>query len=68
MDAKVKAPSVPHEAASAGTQPQPAERPSHEEIQERAYYIYLERGGTQAGDLDDWLQAERELNGNHGKS
>jgi hypothetical protein len=31
------------------------------QIRERAYFIYLKRGG--AGDpLSDWLQAERELN------
>jgi Protein of unknown function (DUF2934) len=32
-----------------------------EEIRGRAYEIYLERGGQQGGDLDDWVQAEREL-------
>jgi hypothetical protein len=32
-----------------------------EEIRRRAYDIYLERGGQPGRDLDDWLQAEREL-------
>jgi Protein of unknown function (DUF2934) len=32
-----------------------------EEIRRRAYEIYLERGGQPGRDLDDWLQAEREL-------
>jgi Protein of unknown function (DUF2934) len=32
-----------------------------EEIRRRAYEIYLERGGQPGGELDDWLQAEREL-------
>jgi hypothetical protein len=32
-----------------------------EEIRRRAYQIYLERGGQPGGELDDWLQAEREL-------
>ena len=36
-------------------------RPSHEEIRLRAYEIYLERGGLPGNELDDWLQAEREL-------
>jgi len=27
----------------------------------RAYEIYLERGGLPGNELDDWLQAEREL-------
>ena len=32
-----------------------------EEIRQRAYEIYLERGEQPDCDLDDWLQAEREL-------
>jgi len=32
-----------------------------EEIRCRAYEIYLERGRQAGGELDDWLQAEREL-------
>ena len=32
-----------------------------EEIRLRAYEIYLERGEQPGRDLDDWLQAEREL-------
>jgi hypothetical protein len=32
-----------------------------EEIKIRAYEIYLARGAGQGADLDDWLQAEREL-------
>jgi hypothetical protein len=35
--------------------------PSHEEIQKRAYEIHLERGGEHGQDMDDWLQAERDL-------
>jgi len=35
--------------------------PSLEEIRLRAYEIYLERGGIPGNELDDWLQAEREL-------
>ena len=35
--------------------------PSHEEISLRAYEIYLERGGHPGNEMDDWLQAEREL-------
>jgi hypothetical protein len=37
--------------------------PSHEDIAARAYQIYLERGGINGNDQDDWLQAERELSG-----
>ena len=32
-----------------------------EEVRRRAYEIYLERGERPGGHLDDWLQAEREL-------
>jgi hypothetical protein len=34
---------------------------STEEIARRAYEIYESRGRTEGSDLDDWLQAEREL-------
>jgi hypothetical protein len=32
-----------------------------EEIRKRAFEIHIERGGIHGCDLDDWLQAEREL-------
>jgi hypothetical protein len=32
-----------------------------EEIKRRAYEIYLERGKQSGHDVDDWLQAEPEL-------
>ena len=32
-----------------------------EEIRQRAYEIYLSRGAASGFELDDWLQAEREL-------
>ena len=37
--------------------------PAPEEIQQRAYEIYLARGGGDGNALEDWLQAERELLG-----
>jgi hypothetical protein len=33
-----------------------------EEIATRAYEIYLARGGSHGADVEDWIQAERELN------
>ncbi|RMF72848.1 MAG: DUF2934 domain-containing protein [Planctomycetota bacterium] len=36
-------------------------RPTPAQIRERAYYIYLERGGAPGDPVADWLQAEREL-------
>jgi hypothetical protein len=38
-------------------------KPSREEVERRAYEIYEERGKTEGFDVDDWLQAERELGG-----
>ena len=35
--------------------------PSLAEIRERAFEIHIEPGGIHGCDLDDWLQAEREL-------
>jgi hypothetical protein len=35
--------------------------PTREEIRLRAYEIYLERGPLAVNELDDWLQAKREL-------
>ena len=32
-----------------------------QEIRNRAYEIYLRRGGQTGYEVDDWLQAEREL-------
>jgi hypothetical protein len=34
-----------------------------DEIARRAYEIFQRRGGTHGADLDDWLQAERQLRG-----
>src|SRR6266404_8622964 len=41
--------------------PSANDKHSHEEIRLRAYEIYLERGGLPGNQLDDWLQAERDL-------
>jgi hypothetical protein len=32
-------------------------------VARRAYELFLERGGVHGHDLDDWLAAERQLNG-----
>ena len=42
--------------------------PSLAEIRERAFEIHIERGGIHGCDLDDWLQAERELHEKYNKS
>jgi hypothetical protein len=35
--------------------------PADEEIAQRAYELYLARGGTHGQDLADWLEARRQL-------
>ena len=35
--------------------------PTQDAIQRRAFEIYLSRGANGGTDLEDWLQAEREL-------
>ena len=37
------------------------EKVTREEIELRAYEIYLKRGGEDGNALDDWLAAEKEL-------
>ena len=34
-----------------------------ERIRQRAHEIYLERGGEDGSEMDDWLQAEQEILG-----
>lgn len=48
------------------SKPTARREPSQEEIRGRAYQIYLSRGCSPGGELDDWHQAERELR--YGKS
>ena len=55
--------------------PSPAKRksrtakngPTREEIQLRAYEIFLERQGAPGSEFEDWVQAERELLQKYGK-
>ena len=59
----------PTEKSSSESQPQTASgAPTREEIELRAYQIYVERGGAQGQDVEDWLQAERELLGKYEKT
>jgi Protein of unknown function (DUF2934) len=37
------------------------EPPAQEEIARRAYELYLERGGQDGHDVEDWMRAEAEL-------
>lgn len=51
------------ESAEAAAETVETPQPTIEEISQRAYEIYLERGGAHGSDVEDWLQAERELRG-----
>jgi hypothetical protein len=42
--------------------------PTPEEIRQRAYEIHIERGGIYGCDMDDLLQAERELREKYNKN
>ena len=37
--------------------------PAYDEIAEAAYHRFLRRGGQDGGDVDDWVEAERDLRG-----
>jgi hypothetical protein len=50
--------SVPEEAQS---EPLSPFEDLHARIANRAYQLYLKRGADHGYDLDDWLQAEREI-------
>jgi hypothetical protein len=47
--------------ADSGVQPSAIREPTVEEIRIRAYEIYCARGGQPGRELDDWLEAERQL-------
>lgn len=49
-------------AAAAG-KPLTAKTPSREEIAQLAHRYFVERGGKNGADRQDWLRAERELKG-----
>lgn len=53
-------PHVPEERGNNG--------PSRTEIRQRAFEIHIEHGGIHGCDLDDWMQAERELMEKYAKS
>jgi hypothetical protein len=38
-----------------------ADFPTREEVELRAYDLYVERGGEDGHDVEDWLEAERQL-------
>lgn len=55
MASRARSPQKPQLRRRAETLPMEAR------IRERAHEIYLERGGEDGSEMDDWLQAELEL-------
>jgi hypothetical protein len=43
--------------------PMPQQSVPREQIAQRAFELWQERGGEHGSDQDDWLRAERELSG-----
>ena len=41
-------------------------KPAHEEVEIFAYLIWEQQGRTNGHDVDDWLQAERQLEATRG--
>ncbi len=50
---------APRKRATAGTPRTRRRRPTHQQISERAYFIYLEEGN--GDEFGNWLRAEQEL-------
>jgi len=48
-------------AGQGGSQAAARKSPLTEDIERRAYDIYLSRGGDEGRDVADWLQAERQV-------
>lgn len=42
--------------------------PTRDQIQLRAYELYVKRGGEDGRDVEDWLAAETELRNQHSSS
>ena len=51
----------PAEVQPPATQQAATQEPTHEQIEEHAYYRFLERGRVDGSDLDDWFAAEAHL-------
>jgi hypothetical protein len=53
----------PSTSLPADLDPLPADvKPTREQIAARAYDLYEQRGGEAGHDVEDWLNAERQLN------
>lgn len=55
-------------ATSSATEPSSQPDDLAERIRQRAYEIYLARGNDNGNEIDDWLEAERQLRSGSGPS
>jgi hypothetical protein len=60
---KRKNPSSNRKGNSRGAPVAESRAPVHEQIAQRAYRLWQERGQAHGQDLDDWLEAESQLRG-----
>jgi hypothetical protein len=60
-DSKATNGAVPHPSTATDTSAYPSV--SEERIRQRAYELYVQRGGHDGGHVDDWFRAEAELRG-----
>jgi hypothetical protein len=58
-------PQVPQPTDTGGSDNPVAGSPTYDEIAQAAYQRYLDRGGVDGADMDDWIAAERALK--HGR-
>jgi len=57
----VQAPPQPDQSAPIQARTTQHQTPTRDEVAQRAYDLYQQRGGGDGRDLEDWLQAERDL-------
>jgi len=60
--AKAAADALPSETLGAAPGSE-GQEPTEDDIRQRAYERYLQRGGGHGMDFQDWLEAEREVRG-----
>jgi len=61
MASRARGPQRPQTQTAAVAKSAEAALPLEARIRQRAHEIYLERGGADGSEMDDWLQAEQEI-------
>ena len=63
MPTRSKQPSKTKDRSLRAARPGARAVPSEDEVRALAYHLFQARGGEPGHELEDWLQAERELRG-----